>query len=895
MSLESWLFPNLAPPAEIILGCRCSSCRCLCEGPLLRLMKWYQNTATILETFVVYDDNSNGTLHGPIPDSVGYMRSLLAFVIYGNHFRGSIPYAFHYTQAMESFYVNRNDLNGPLPEAVGFMNLKKFSAAFNKLWGAIPDAAIAWTNLRILFTSSNSLRGAIPQGFGSMRRVWAFDMGSNGLRGAIPQVFGPFRRLRWLAMGPNGLRGAIPQVVVHIPLGVFDFKCNNLRGAIPDAVIAWRDLDTFKVDANSLSGTIPAGLGWGRRLWIFSASDNQLSGSIPSGLLTQHPDMSKRVYLAANLHRNRLMGTLPALKCVVSLTASGNLFEGGLPKTFNSHLIMLEVSGLPGCSGGMTCPFPPALCQVSELRVLGIANQQLFGAIPFFTSTLSLLALQHNRLKVFRGSHFMEEWTSIFLHNNLLSCSVLVCCNASAERSLIAVGNRLRYPNREFPKWVHKYEQDPLLWVSGTDGMALVVKISGAVGVFMLAIALRLGCSKVLRALHAWQIGPSTHSWVVKASSHIHVGMVIDSFFAVVFIMFLLSWDEYACPQTLAIASGCLRSSAFIRALVLLCWGKLFYLSPAVTHLTMEGENQIKKTWTANMPRKRLLLWLLWCVVVVVLSAPAILYQVAKSTPGYLQIGKTLSLCLRAGIGSIQGLVGNFIVPYLAKKVTGQKRVFITISSFVMSCLIPLVLIIYLDTECLSKWMTFWKPCRSNSEMFQYSLTCTRDNQRDCAITYDAEHDDYFVDLEMQVLRSSDICKPHFSWSSTSISRCIHVTLLRLQEVWLAKFVTTGLAMPGLALMWGKMPTESGAIVGNFGIYMAYVLVASGHLPLMNFALLLAFSGEGLVARVAWVEKSFKATNVQNLVARVARGHHDVHCDSNRVPSKLRDAKVNSY
>ena len=69
--------------------------------------------------------------------------------------------------------------------------------------------------------------------------------------------------------------------------------------------------------------------------------------------------------------------------------------------------------------------------------------------------------------------------------------------------------------------------------------------------------------------------------------------------------------------------------------------------------------------------------------------------------------------------------------------------------------------------------------------------------------------------------------------------------------------------MPGVALIRDKLPTEPGALVGNFGIYMAYALVSSGHLPLMNFILLLAFLGEGLVARVAWAEKCIKVSQKQ--------------------------------
>ena len=91
--------------------------------------------------------------------------------------------------------------------------------------------------------------------------------------------------------------------------------------------------------------------------------------------------------------------------------------------------------------------------------------------------------------------------------------------------------------------------------------------------------------------------------------------------------------------------------------------------------------------------------------------------------------------------------------------------------------------------------------------------------------------------LDVRLVRSSDICDPHYSWSSTSMSSCMHITLLRLQEIWLTKFLATGLVIPGVKLLRDKLPTESASIVGNFGIYMAYALVSSGHLPLMNFLL----------------------------------------------------------
>ena len=204
------------------------------------------------------------------------------------------------------------------------------------------------------------------------------------------------------------------------------------------------------------------------------------------------------------------------------------------------------------------------------------------------------------------------------------------------------------------------------------------------------------------------------------ASSQVHTRMAMDSPLAAVLVVLLLSktWDLYVCPQTLATLSAGSQSSALIRTLVFLWWCKLSFHSLAVEHLTMEDKKH-KKKWPAKILRKRMLLWSLWCVLTLVLSVLAISYQVAKSIPGSLQAGKMLSLGLKACIGATQGLVSSFLIPYLAGRMTWQKHAFTTVSSLIMNCVIPVVVIIYLDTGCLGRWASFWKTCQINSHLFQ--------------------------------------------------------------------------------------------------------------------------------------------------------------------------------
>ena len=225
----------------------------------------------------------------------------------------------------------------------------------------------------------------------------------------------------------------------------------------------------------------------------------------------------------------------------------------------------------------------------------------------------------------------------------------------------------------------------------------MLLKIGGALGFFVLVVASKLGSARLLSMMLAWQIAPGTHLWIVKASSHILSYMAKGSLLVVVFLMSLLSWDLYACPQTLAMASACLRSNSLIRTSVFLLYCTFSFHSLAVDHLTIQDE-ELTKQWTEKMLRKKVLLWLLWCLLTVVLSTLSILYQVGKSIPGFLVANKVLSLGLDASIGAIQALMGSFIVPFLATKMTWQKHIFTTVSNLIMNCLIPAVVIMYLDT-----------------------------------------------------------------------------------------------------------------------------------------------------------------------------------------------------
>ena len=423
------------------------------------------------------------------------------------------------------------------------------------------------------------------------------------------------------------------------------------------------------------------------------------------------------------------------------------------------------------------------------------------GNIPPFTSTLSLLALQNNHLKVLSDIHMTDNMsmTTILLHNNLLSCYLPMCGNATVTTSITAIGNRLRYPKGQFPAWVREYEHDPLLWVSGTDGMSLVQRITGAVGLFIFVVVSRLGRAQLLRAMSEWQIGPGPHLWLVKASSHLHASMMKDSSLAGVFIMLLLSWDLYVCPADTSNDERLLteqHSHPDLGVLVLVQSLCPFFGCGTLNNGGREAEGREGEEVDAGYVEKTI------AGVSPMVCIDAVSFNICYLLSGG-QVHPRLSSGWKNSVVGPESLhwghpwIGGQLHCSLSRQqMSWQKQVFTTVSSLLLSCVIPAAVIIYLDAGCLGRWVSLWKPCRSNSLLFQRRLTCTQENEQDCALGL--EHWLYVPwDVDIMILRPSDICQPRYSLSSTSMSRCIHISLLRLQEIWLTKFITTGLVMPG--------------------------------------------------------------------------------------------------
>nr|QAS62422.1 LRR receptor-like serine/threonine-protein kinase EFR [Sedum alfredii] len=211
------------------------------------------------------------------------------------------------------------------------------------------------TFLRFIRLSGCTLRGIVPEEIGRLKRLQVFNMSSNSLQGGIPLHLMNCSELRAIDLNRNGLTGSIPDQLAFLPkLEIFSIIQNNLTGEIPSSLGNISSLTLIRLGGNSLTGSIPSSLGKLKSLTGLQLGLNDLSGTVPSSLYN--------------------LSSLTAVS-LVDNGLSGNILEKmgiSLP-----HLEWVAVG-----KNYFTGVIPPAIANISNLRVFDVGGNQLHGSIP---------------------------------------------------------------------------------------------------------------------------------------------------------------------------------------------------------------------------------------------------------------------------------------------------------------------------------------------------------------------------------------------------------------------------------------------------------------------------------------------------------------------------------
>ncbi|GJW92102.1 leucine-rich repeat-containing protein [Tanacetum coccineum] len=305
----------------------------------------------------------------------------------------------------------------------------------------------------------------------------------------------------------------------HLPhLTYFDLSGNRLNGTLPSWLFTSPSLQYLYLNNNMFSGNVPFESFALPSLQMLDLSDNQLAGQIDVGQLTNltHLDLSSNNF-SGELELDTLLSTLtkysgfsvttnnanhyvnpPGLiylelascklkvfpnslrpmKQLAALDLSSNEIHGQIPHWAweiggNDRLSYLNLShnfitGLPQFqwyglsnlhlqSNLIQGPFPPSICNMSNLMYLDMSNNRFGGLIPQcfgnITSYLLMIDMGHNS---FQGTipslYDCENLEGLILKGNQLEGEVPISLSKCQSLKVVDFGNN--HLNGTFPGWL---------------------------------------------------------------------------------------------------------------------------------------------------------------------------------------------------------------------------------------------------------------------------------------------------------------------------------------------------------------------------------------------------------------------------------------------------------
>ncbi|KAK7847288.1 receptor-like protein eix2 [Quercus suber] len=391
--------------------------------------KWLFNLTSLTQLDLSFSNQG-----GKILDSFGRLLGSLKYLyLGGNHFSGSIPASIGNLSSLEELDLSYNEMNGTIPKSFGqlsklvklyllenfwksviteaqLMNLtslEEFALTTNNksqplvfnvkydwrppfklkilhlescriigpkfpVWlqvqskltyvtlrnvgieGTIPEECFSTISFQLTYLdlSNNQIKGNLQHQLVFPKLTKLF-LQSNFFSGPIPSNISDLMpSLQYLDLSENLLYGKIPLSISKIKhLNILVLRRNNLLGELPHH---WNksqmDLRVVDISYNNICGKIPSSMGFLGNLSILVLSNNNLSGEIPSSLQNCS---------------------------IVSMDFGGNHLSGDLPSWIEPNIFMLRLR-----SNLFSGTIPQKWCNLHKLRILDLAQNNLFGSIP---------------------------------------------------------------------------------------------------------------------------------------------------------------------------------------------------------------------------------------------------------------------------------------------------------------------------------------------------------------------------------------------------------------------------------------------------------------------------------------------------------------------------------
>nr|GLL37427.1 receptor-like protein 12 [Ipomoea trifida] len=321
-------------------------------------------------------------------------------------------------------------------------------------WNSLDSAILPWlsnlTRLEHLNLGFNSLNSSMLEIFEPLAPLKVLDLFGNAFTGtlvplcSIPNTIGSgICRLQELYFSWNKLTDYIAVLFdcLFDSLNILYLEFNNFSGQLPNQLYKYKNLEILSVSSNSFAGPIIESLENLSMLHYLDISNNKFSGSVPSslgelsnleelhisdnsfiGVLSEFHfsklskldilDISSNLFVWNN---NELEGKLPGsmqnLTSLIILDLSENKFMDVIPTWIGEKLLSLKY--LVFYRNKFYGDIPLQLCQLHDLQLLNLANNNISGYIPQCFENFTAMAIDGNETDIwytaYPGKRYEDE------------------------------------------------------------------------------------------------------------------------------------------------------------------------------------------------------------------------------------------------------------------------------------------------------------------------------------------------------------------------------------------------------------------------------------------------------------------------------------------------------
>lgn len=286
---------------------------------------------------------SNPTLSGEIPPSLGGVTSLRVLSLSQNSFQGSIPREIGGLVSLEQLDLSYNNFSGQIPKEIGGLkSIAILDLSWNEIEGYLPSSLGQLQHLQKMDLSSNRFTGKLPPELGNLKRLVLLDLSHNFVGGPIPETLSKLELLEYFLIDDNPIKAQIPHFIGNLcKLKSVSFSGCGLIGSIPNSFSSLKNLTALSLDNNSLTGPVPPNLGLLPNLDQLNISLNMLNGvlQLPDefiGKLGKRLDVRGNTELCISDHhepnKKNLSSYLEIPSCVNIKPSNGKSFAQEPPE-----------------------------------------------------------------------------------------------------------------------------------------------------------------------------------------------------------------------------------------------------------------------------------------------------------------------------------------------------------------------------------------------------------------------------------------------------------------------------------------------------------------------------------------------------------------------------------